>query len=211
MMDFAYKLGYYGSMPEPQVHIFDTNYVTAAKFQFQHGLRDGEFFCINASYLKTDHWHLKHLGNSKFVSIVNGIHEIFPNNKLVFVGSLQDKNEAANIITACNLEGFLVNACGWSDDIKDTAALFVGARVVIGNDGGLAHIAAAVGTPTVTGFTFTNPIKNRPLGDKSFVVMRSCERRLRCQHSNWGECGPRGCLDIPIDLILDAVNKAVMS
>lgn len=208
MMDFAYKLGYRGAIPAPQVHIFDANYLKAAKFQFEHDLQDGQFICINASYLRQDHWQMKHLGNAKFVQIIDELHKMFPTNSLVLVGTSADREDAVKIMESRKARGSLFNACGWSEDVKDTAALISGARLVVGNDGGLMHVASALGIPTVTAFTFTNPVKNRPLGDLSSIVMKPCERRILCQHGRWDECGARGCLDVPVEMVLDAVRRA---
>jgi hypothetical protein len=48
--------------------------------------------------------------------------------------------------------------------------LLVGARVLIGNDAGPAHLAALLGTPTVTIFGATSPTIWRPLGPKTRYV-----------------------------------------
>ena len=42
-------------------------------------------------------------------------------------------------------------------DLSTLAAFLVGARLVIGNDSGPGHIAAAVGTPTLSLFGPTDP------------------------------------------------------
>jgi ADP-heptose:LPS heptosyltransferase len=47
---------------------------------------------------------------------------------------------------------------------NDLLHLLVSARVLIGNDAGPAHVAALVGTPTLTIFGATSPIVWRPLG-----------------------------------------------
>ena len=51
-------------------------------------------------------------------------------------------------------------------------------RLFVGNDSGLMHIAAAIGTPTVVIFGPTDPIKNRPLGNPDIVQILTS--RLAC-------------------------------
>ena len=59
------------------------------------------------------------------------------------------------------------------------AALFEKAELVISNDSGPAHIAAAVGAPTVSIFGRWQPGLNaerwRPLGDKTEIVVPEIE------------------------------------
>jgi heptosyltransferase-2/heptosyltransferase-3 len=53
--------------------------------------------------------------------------------------------------------------------IDETGALCEQASLYIGNDSGLSHLAAAVGTPTLTIFGPTDPALYRPLGRQSVV------------------------------------------
>jgi lipopolysaccharide heptosyltransferase II len=57
-----------------------------------------------------------------------------------------------------------VNAIG-NFSIKQSAALFQHARLLVCNDSGPMHIAAAVGTPTVSVFGPTDPHRKAPRGD----------------------------------------------
>jgi len=55
-------------------------------------------------------------------------------------------------------------------DLARTAALCAGAGVVVGNDAGTTHLAAAVGARVVALFGPTDPVRWRPLGDRVQVV-----------------------------------------
>jgi ADP-heptose:LPS heptosyltransferase len=174
-------------------------------------LKNSDIICINASYLRSDHWYKKHWGNDKYLQLLSRFCMTYDRNKFIFVfiGSKEDKEDANEIrkqsflISTC-APAIKINACGFSDDIKDTAALIRMSKLVIGNDGGLMHIAAALKVPTVTIFTFTNNIKNEPYGDDNISVMLPCENRLMCQHGQWKECK---CLDVPVNMVFDAVKK----
>jgi ADP-heptose:LPS heptosyltransferase len=83
--------------------------------------------------------------------------------------------------------------------------------LVIGNDGGLQHIAAALGVPTVTIFLFTNIIKNRPLGPVSYVAANDCDNRLTCQHhiELIDVCSQNGCMSVSVDKVMEKVGMAL--
>ncbi len=52
------------------------------------------------------------------------------------------------------------------DDLGELANWLAGARVYIGNDSGITHLAAAVGTPTVALFGPTDPELWGPRGER---------------------------------------------
>ncbi|HVN30553.1 MAG TPA: glycosyltransferase family 9 protein [Thermoanaerobaculaceae bacterium] len=58
---------------------------------------------------------------------------------------------------------------GWS--LEETAALLAACDAAVGNDSGLAHLAAVVGCPTVTLFGPTDPARTAPVG--SALVVRA--------------------------------------
>ena len=58
------------------------------------------------------------------------------------------------------------------EDLGELAAWIAGASVFVGNDSGITHLAAAVGTPVVALFGATNPLVWSPRGDKVRVIER---------------------------------------
>jgi heptosyltransferase-3 len=56
------------------------------------------------------------------------------------------------------------------DDLYDLACWLAGARAYIGNDSGIAHLAAAVGTPVVAIFLTTDPRVWSPRGSRVCVL-----------------------------------------
>lgn len=201
-MDFARWLGYQGETPAPSMPVPKVSQ-GIAQVQLERVNRlDRPFVCINASYLPNEHWPMKHWGDKNYSALAIKLRE--RGMRSIFVGSKDDQSRVAKIIYEANIgdvEWVPVNLCGFSGDIKDTAAIIQRAALTIGNDGGLQHVSAAVGTPTLTIFTFTNPIKNRPLGEELHhrIVARPCDERISCQHGQWKECAGRGCLDVPIE------------
>lgn len=203
-MNLARKIGYRGPAPECKISLPECNRINAIMaipYEFPN-----PYLCMNAAYLKAEHWRLKHWGDKKFAELIAKIHNEFPQYGFIFVGDKQDGGDADRIIAQMETKAEVLNLCGFSEDIKDTAWIIKGSRVCFGNDGGLQHIAAAVGTKTLTVFTFTNPVKNKPFGKQHEVVMVPCENRMTCQHSNWEQCGPKGCLDLPIEKVYDKLS-----
>jgi heptosyltransferase-2/heptosyltransferase-3 len=66
------------------------------------------------------------------------------------------------------------------------AALYERSRVVLGCDSGPMHIAAAVGTPTVTLFGPADPLEFRPWGNpNSHMILQSSLGCLPCRILDW--------------------------
>jgi heptosyltransferase-1 len=88
-------------------------------------------------------------------------------------------------------------------NLKELTALLARADLVVGGDTGPIHIAAAVGTPTVSIFRATDPSRNAPRGrDHSHVVAAmDCAPCLRMECDRDQECG----LSISIDTVYDMV------
>lgn len=238
-LDLARYLGYKGPLPPCEFPIFEDNLFNANAAWDANGLMHTPFFCINASFLKSDHWNAKHWGDTQYTKLLIELHKIYPDHMFVFVGSKDDEGDADRI--SANMEPtrsmdkehrpieeclgevpekLIRNSCGKFNDIKDSAAFISKSVLVIGNDGGLQHIAAAMGVPTLTIFTFTNPIKNRPLSSNSHVVLNPCNDRIKCQHLPWntfrrneyGEyedspCYKNDCLKVSVEKVVAKIKE----
>ncbi len=213
-LDLARKIGFQGEAPQPKFTLFGKNIENALNFMDENKLELKKFFCLNASYLRTDHWHLKHWGNENYARLLYLIQRDYPDFKIILLGTHQDKDDAAFIRFAPSCwseypycENKSKIACGWSEDVGDTAALINMSAGIVGNDSGLAHIAAALDVPTLTIFTFTNILKNSPLGDKAKIIFHPCDLRISCQHGNWERCQEKSCFSIPPEEVLTEIKK----
>jgi heptosyltransferase-1 len=74
--------------------------------------------------------------------------------------------------------------------LPELAALLAGAAVVVGGDTGPIHIAAAVGTPTVSLYRVTDGERNGPRGDRHIRLQAplECSPCLRKHCDRDGEC-----------------------
>jgi ADP-heptose:LPS heptosyltransferase len=93
--------------------------------------------------------------------------------------------------------------------LRQAAGVIAGARCVIAIDCGLAHVAAALGVPTIAMFGATSEVKNRPLGPRVRVITRDCACRP-CQMTNqWDACVQWRCMAFePSEIAAAAVELA---
>lgn len=198
----------------PKIHLNQLNFEKAAKALSPLGLLKPKI-AINAGYLRHDHWYKKHWGDQKFVRLIGELQDLNNDIQVVLVGSQDDReNLSEKIQSAINFGNDIdlpiidstriLNLCGLSNDIRDTAAVLRFSDLLIGNDGGLQHLATTQGCPTITIFTFTNVIKNRPLGDNNVVIYNECDKRLMCQHGNHDSCE---CLDVSFEKVWGKVYE----
>jgi ADP-heptose:LPS heptosyltransferase len=84
--------------------------------------------------------------------------------------------------------------------LEELAAILAGARLFVGNDSGITHLAALVGTPTVAIFGPFDPAYWAPLGPRVAVV----DGGASCHHRADPRDGCRLC-DLLPTLDLEAV------
>lgn len=100
----------------------------------------------------------------------------------IVAGAPSDAELAAQIPGAINLVG--------KTTLRQTVALLSRAKLVIANDSGPMHIAAALGVPLVTVFGPTNPIRTGPFGRMDAVLQLAMEcspcysRKCPLHHQN---------------------------
>jgi heptosyltransferase-2 len=83
------------------------------------------------------------------------------------LGSAKDKEHADKIAALCQTE--CRNLCG-ETDLADAIAILSCAQLVVSNDSGLMHLAAALNRPQLALFGSSSPKFTPPLSDQSQVV-----------------------------------------
>jgi ADP-heptose:LPS heptosyltransferase len=104
----------------------------------------------------------------------------------VFVGARDEVELAA--ATARRLHGPVLNLAGRTT-LPRLAALLEWADVMVANDTGPLHLAAALGRPVVAPYTCTKVLRNGPYGAAGAV-----EARVWCQGSYVKQCGRLECM-----------------
>ena len=123
-----------------------------------------------AVLLPGTNWVTKRWPAEKFSELVKPLRERFGFSCVIAGGN--DVAEIAAKITAD------VNAVG-KTNLGELVALMERAELVIANDSGPMHIAAALNRPLVTVFGPTNPIRTGPFGRLDSVVRSSIFRAVR--------------------------------
>ncbi len=100
------------------------------------------------------------------------------------------------------------------DDLSlpEINALASKARIFVGNDSGIAHIAAAVGTPTVVVFGSSNRNHWRPWTDAPNEIVFeefACQPCPGYVCSEFGE--PRCILSVPLERVLGAIDRVLFT
>lgn len=95
-------------------------------------------------------------------------------------------------------------ACATLGELLDTLA---GTSLLLGNDSGVTHLAAALGVPTVVVFGPSDPARWRPLGPRVALV-RSLRGCAPCCGAPPVVCAHRSCLkDVSADAVVAAARK----
>lgn len=123
---------------------------------------------------ETKRWHV-----DNFAAVIRQISRQVPNVKIVLTGSTAERD----IASALHCPETTVNLAG-KTTILQLGALIERFRVYLTCDSGPMHIAAAVGTPTVSLFGPTAPARHGPYGNAEHIVLekpvscRPCYKRV---------------------------------
>jgi len=99
--------------------------------------------------------------------------------------------------------------------LPSSLSLLRQARLLVANDSGLGHLAAAEGTPVVSLFSPTNPGRYRPLGPRVQVLRAGCDKRPEgtkehCHDQAAYPC-PRSCWDaLGVSEVLSACRRELL-
>ncbi|MBU6402640.1 MAG: lipopolysaccharide heptosyltransferase II, partial [Verrucomicrobia bacterium] len=176
-----------GARPEPlppRLRVTDTELAEArGRFQLEPATR---WLALNpgAEYGAAKRWPVEH-----FAAVANAV-GAWPGWGLVLVGGRGDIELAAGIAAALPPPGLFRNLAGRTS-LRELCAVLQACRVVLTNDTGPMHVAAAVGTPVVVPFGSTSPDLTGPgcPGESRHALLRV---EVPC-----APCFRRAC---PIDL-----------
>lgn len=117
-------------------------------------------FCPGAEYGPAKRWPIPY-----FAELAQHLHG--RGYAVWLVGSAKDKEVAENIIALGN--GACHNLCG-ATDLADAIALLSCADLVVSNDSGLMHLAAALDRPMLALYGSSSPQFTPPLSDRAQVI-----------------------------------------
>jgi ADP-heptose:LPS heptosyltransferase len=192
----------------PEIHLRPEEEREMADLLRQHGLKDPSRYAV---LIPGARWPNKRWTVEGFAAVARWLSNEMGMDTVL--AGARGEIERSRAVAKASGEG-AVQLTG-ETNLRELAALLKGARVVVGNDSGPGHMAAAVGTPLVTLFGPTSEAFGfRPFGGKARVVSHNLSCRPCTLHG--GNSCPRGkrvCLDEissdeVIEALLDVMNAA---
>ncbi|MEW6428795.1 MAG: glycosyltransferase family 9 protein [Thermodesulfobacteriota bacterium] len=169
----------------------------AAALLVGRGVAAGEdFVCINPMTT----WETKHWSEEGFAAVADRLRD--EGLAVVFTGGAGDRGAIDGILSRMRRPG-AINMAGMAD-LKELAAVYRRARLLVTTDTGPMHVAAAVGTPIVALFGPTAPWRTGPYGQGHRIV----RRKLDCSPCFKRRCplGTRACMEeLGVETVLAAI------
>ncbi len=103
---------------------------------------------------------------------------------VVLIGSKDEVDVGENVVELCKRKP--IDLTG-KTDLAEAVAILTSIDLLIANDMGLAHVAPAVGTQTITIFGPTNPVTTQPFSERAQLMRKDVS------------CSPCMLRDCPID------------
>ncbi len=138
-------------------------------------------------------WRYKEWPIRNHVALINHMGSRYRVSTVV-TGSSDEKDRAAEIVGGAGVDAY---SLAGKTSIGELAGVLKKCRLLIGIDSAAVHIAAAVGTPTVTIFGPSSPISWAPRGRQHKVVYKD----LACV-----PCRRKGCNDSEVSRCLDELS-----
>jgi heptosyltransferase-2/heptosyltransferase-3 len=150
---------------------------------------------------------VKRWEDDRWALVADTLHEQL-GAQIVFTGSDQELPMISGIVAQMKHTPILLVG---DANVGQLAALYARSLVVLGPDSGPLHLAAAVGTPTVTLFGPADPVEFGPWGPPDrHIVLTSTIGCRPCRVIDWGSDLPSNhpCMrDIPVSQVLDAARR----
>ena len=151
----------------------------------------------------------------RFVRLAERIRDLDGETSVVLTGTAPERPLIQAFIE--NYSGHALDASD-TGSLENTAALLGRCNLLVSNDTGIMHLAAAVGTPTVGLFGPNSPRYWAPVGSRATYVYDTkvtCSPCLNLYANRWPlECvnaeKSRCMLDIEVDSVLNAARRVVL-
>lgn len=138
--------------------ILDEEWLSLDKLAVEHGFGSSDYVCIHPGARDVRRWWAP----GKFAQVADSLTE--KGSTVVFTGTAGEAAVVEAVRT--RMKHRSVNLVG-KTDLGVLAALIGRARLLVSNDTGVSHVAAAMGTPSVVIFLASDPARWAPLDSKT--------------------------------------------
>lgn len=137
-------------------------------------------------------WEYKRWPERNYASLKDSLSEHFPGHSFILAGSAAESAVCARVreMTGKKTRESVISLAG-KTSIEDLISLIAGARMVIANDSGVAHIAGAAGVRTAVFFGPSSPERFMPLSERQERV-KVFHHKLPCN-----PCDQHVCVEGP--------------
>jgi heptosyltransferase I len=132
-------------------------------------------------------WQTKFWSNEGWIDLGRSLLASYPESSILFAwGSDEERRKVMELAAAVGPGGRVIDRYS----LKGIAALLKRVDAVIGGDTGIVHIAAVVGTPTVSFYRASDGRRSGPRGPQHVIVQSplSCARCFRTRCDRDEEC-----------------------
>ena len=211
-----YLLRLLGVEPDPSeapvFPITDTDRAATGKLLAQLGLPDdARPIAIHAGSARTILAQAKRWPAENYAQLITRLIERF-GPRVVLLEGPDERGVAAEITR--HIPRSPVKVLRLSGPLAHAAALLERSQLYVGTDSGLAHLAAAVGTPPITLFAPADPDRVCPFGHRRLVVQPPCDC-CPCLLYPWEATKPKlrhpnpTCIrKITVEQVMEAVEQA---
>lgn len=136
-------------------------------------------------------WRAKTWRAEHFIELINRLRSAdgyFPNAHIAIIAAPPEREQVQAVLDAMPRD-YLIDLVG-TQDLLTIAACISRSSIYIGNDSGLMHMAAAVGTPTIGLFGPTDQQKYAPYGKHCLVINtpESPQQLMNYEGFHWLTC-----------------------
>lgn len=184
---------------ELEFPIRDTDREALAEVDDANSLRAGEYVCIHAGA----RYPSRRWGAERFAAVADRLDQF--GLRVVITGSASERELAASVAAAMRRPS--INLAGRTS-LGALAALLSDARLVVSNDTGISHVAAAVCVPSVVVVTGSDPRRWAPLDGQRH---RTVSHRVDCQPCEHVVCpiGHPCATELSPDTVFEAARELI--
>lgn len=146
----------------------------------------------------------------RFMEVVHALHSANPARRFFLIGNHDEREYVGEAIRRSRIPGTMMLNCAGMLSIGELIALFEQCNLLLTNDSGPMHIAAAVGTPVVALFGPESPQFYGPAGNARVVYKAiECSPCLNMYNAKMFVCPyhARCMREISVGEVLVAVNE----